>query len=165
MDNISSAIPLTLDMIAEIDKWILKFPSGHKKSAVIAALTIVQQHNNGWLSEELLSAVAQYLELPLISVYEVATFYSNFELQPVGKYKIGICTNISCMLCGCKEITKHLKNKLNINFGEITKDGRFSLKAVECIASCDKAPVIDINGNQFANVTIESIDQILMSLE
>jgi len=125
----------------------------------------LQRHNNGWLSQGLLDAVAVYLELPTIAVYEVATFYSMFELQPVGKYKICVCTNLSCMLCGCKEVVAHLKNKLDVDFGEVTKDGKFSLKEVECIAACDKAPVIEVNGKQFKNVTTQSVDEILVSLK
>jgi len=161
MDNIK----LSAEMISEIEEWILKFPAKQKRSAVIAALTIVQRHNNGWLSQGLLDAVAVYLELPTIAVYEVATFYSMFELQPVGKYKICVCTNLSCMLCGCKEVVAHLKNKLDVDFGEVTKDGKFSLKEVECIAACDKAPVIEVNGKQFKNVTTQSVDEILVSLK
>ena len=161
MDNIN----LSAEMISEIEEWILKFPAKQKRSAVIAALTIVQRHNNGWLSQGLLDAVAVYLELPTIAVYEVATFYSMFELQPVGKYKICVCTNLSCMLCGCKKIVSHLKNKLNLDFGQTTKDSKFTLKEIECIAACDKAPVIQVNGKYFENVTIESVDQILAELE
>lgn len=160
-----SHIYLSTEMILEIEEWVAKFPKKHKKSSIIAALTIVQKHNNGWLSNQLLDAVAEYLNLPKISVYEIATFYSMFELHPVGKYKICVCTNVSCMLCGCVEVSNHLKNKLNINFGEITNDGKFSLKAVECIAACDKAPVIEINGKQFSNVSCESVDEILVGLE
>ncbi len=158
-------VSLSTQMILEIEEWVVKFPKKHKKSAVIAALTIVQRYNNGWLNNELLNAVAEYLELPTIAVYEVATFYSMFELQPVGKYKICVCTNISCMLCGGVTVANHLKNKLNINFGEITNDGKFSLKEIECIAACDHAPVVEINGKQFKNVTVESVDEILVNLE
>ena len=168
MGNISLSDELTLltpDVIAEIEQWIIKFPEKRKKSAIIAALAVVQRHNNGWLSDRLLTEVAEYLELPKISVYEVATFYSMFELKPVGKYKIAICTNISCMLCGCKSIVNHVKNKLNIEFDEVTNNGKFSLKQGECIAACDKAPVIQINNQQFYNVTTELIDKILEDLE
>ncbi|MGD0466499.1 MAG: NAD(P)H-dependent oxidoreductase subunit E [Gammaproteobacteria bacterium] len=159
------AIELPLEITSEIDAWILKFPKQHKKSAIIAALTIVQQYNGGWLSKELLNAVANYLEIPKIAVYEVASFYSMFELKPVGKYKICVCTNVSCMLCGCKEIASHLKNKLNLNFGESSKDFKFTLKEVECLAACDKSPVMQINGKYFENVTIDVIDKILAELK
>ena len=128
--DVDTIIDLPLEVTSKIDTWILKFPNGRKKSALIAALTIVQEHNNGWLSRELLDAVAAYLELPKIAVYEVASFYSMFELKPVGKYKICVCTNVSCMLCGCKKIVSHLKNKLNLDFGQTTKDSKFNLKEI-----------------------------------
>lgn len=156
---------LSKEMILEIEEWIKKFPEQHKQSSVIAALTIAQSYNNGWLNRELLDSVAVYLNLPKISVYEVASFYSMFELQPVGKYKISVCTNISCMLCGSCEISRHLQKRLKINFGDITHDGKFSLKEIECISACDKAPVVEINGKQFSNMTVASIDQILVGLK
>lgn len=156
---------LTKKMTLEIDEWIKKFPEGRQQSAIIAALTIAQQYNNGWLNKELLHAVAEYLQIPVVNVYEVATFYPKFELKPSGKHKIGICTNVSCMLSGCNKIAQHVKQKLNINFEETTSDGKFSLKELNCIAACDKAPVVQINEQQFSNVTLEAIDQILTRLE
>ena len=158
-------IDLPLEITSQIDTWLLKFPKQHKKSAIIAALTIVQQYNNGWLSKDLLDAVAMYLEVPKIAVYEVANFYSMFELKPVGKYKICVCTNVSCMLCGCKSIITYLKNKLNLNFGETSKDLKFSLKEVECLAACDKSPVMQINGKYYENLTVKIIDEILEGLK
>ncbi len=156
---------LTKKMTLEIDDWIKKFPEGREQSAIIAALTIAQKYNNGWLNKELLHAVAEYLKIPVVTVYEVATFYPKFELKPSGKHKIGICTNVSCMLSGCNKIAQHVKQKLNINFEETTSDGKFSLKELNCIAACDKAPVVQINEQQFSNVTLEAIEQILMRLE
>lgn len=156
---------LTKKMILEIDEWIKKFPDGKTQSAVIAALTIAQQYNNGFLTEGILQEIAEYLHVSLITVYEVATFYPKFELNPIGKYKIGICTNVPCMLSGCNEISKHIINKLNINFDETTNDGKFSLRELNCIAACDKAPVIQINEQRYAKVTLENIDEILIKLK
>src|SRR5262249_37849029 len=124
----------------QIDEWLKKFPPNQKQSAVLAALHIVQEENQGWLSEELMDAVAVYLDMPPIAVYEVATFYSMFECKPVGRHKINLCNSISCMLCGSEKIAEHLKNRLGIDFGQSTSDGKFMLKEVECLAACTKAP-------------------------
>lgn len=148
----------------EIDKWLLKFPTDKRQSAVIAALTIVQTENGGFLTDELIAAVAVYLKMPRIAVYEVATFYTLFELKPVGKYKIGVCTNISCMLRDSDGIVKHLTNKLGIGFGETTADKRFTLKEVECLAACGVAPVMQIGAQYYENLTPEKIDSILDAL-
>lgn len=156
---------LTPTSIEAIEKILIKFPENRKESAIISALMIVQQENNGWLTTELMDAVADYLKIPKIAVYEVATFYSMYELKPVGKYKICICTNLSCMLCGADEIVEYLKNKLNINFGEVTKDGKFSLKKVECLAACGGAPVLQIGEKCYENLTINKVNEILKNLE
>lgn len=148
----------------EIDKWLLKFPDNKKQSAVIAALTIVQKENHGFLTTDLLKAVAAYLKMPVIAVCEVATFYSLFDLKPVGKYKINVCTNISCMLCGSDKIVNYLKNKLGIGFGETTPDNRFTLKEVECLAACGGAPAMQIDSTYYENLTPEKIEAILESL-
>ncbi len=150
---------------AEIDQWIRKYPEDQKQSAVMAALRIVQDANGGWLTEELMDAVAEYLEMPKVSVYEVATFYSMYELKPVGRHKICVCTNISCMLCGSDRIVEHLKNKLGIGFGEITEDGRFSLKEVECLGACGGAPMMQIGRQYYENLTPEKVDEILDALD
>jgi NADH-quinone oxidoreductase subunit E len=148
----------------EIDKWLLKFPDNEKQSAVIAALTLVQEENQGYLTTDLMKAVAAYLKMPAIAVFEVATFYSLFELNPVGKYKICVCTNISCMLSDSDKIVTHLKNKLGIGFGETTPDNRFTLKEVECLAACGGAPAMQIGPHYYENLTPEKIDQILENL-
>lgn len=162
---ISACEELSTVAKAEIDKWINKFPIEHKKSALIHALLFVQEENAGWLSVALMNAIAKYLELAKIEVYEVATFYSMFELKPVGKHKISVCTNISCMLRGCGATTEHLKKKLGINFGQTTKDGKFTLKEVECLAACGGAPVMQIGHNYHEHLTPEKIDNILSELE
>lgn len=149
----------------EIDEWVVKYPPEQKQSAVIPALTIVQEHNNGWLSEELMDAVANYLDMPKIAVYEVATFYSMYELKPVGRHKLAVCTNISCMLAGSEKIVKHLKQRLNIGFGETTADGKFALKEVECLGACANAPVIHTGKRYYENLTPEKVDEILDKLD
>ena len=149
----------------EIDKWIAKYPPEQKQSAVMAALRIVQDANGGYLTTELMDAVAEYLDMPSISVYEVATFYSMYELEPVGKHKICVCTNISCMLCGSDDVVAHLKKRLNIGLGETTEDGRITLKEVECLGACVGAPMLQIGEHYYENLTPESIDQILDGLD
>ncbi len=150
---------------AEIDKWVEKYPSDQKQSAVMAALRIVQDANGGYLTEPLMNAVADYLDMPRISVYEVATFYSMYELKPVGKHKICVCTNISCMLCGSDEVVAHLKNRLGIGLGETTEDGRITLKEVECLGACVGAPMFQIGEHYYENLTPEKIDTILDQLD
>jgi NADH-quinone oxidoreductase subunit E len=144
----------------QIDEWLQKYPPNHKRSAVLWALRIVQEENGGWLTNELMNAVADYLEMPHIAVYEVATFYSMYDLEPVGRHKILFCTNISCMLAGCDRIAEHVKQRLNINFGETTLDGRFTLKEVECMAACG-APMMQIDRDYHVNLTPEKVDEIL----
>lgn len=158
-------VGLPLEVAEEIDKWVLKFPKQQQQSAIIPALTIVQKYNNGWLSKKLLDDVADYLKLPKINVYEVASFYSNFELKPVGKYHIRICNNISCMLGNCEKIIEHVKNKCDLDVNEVSLDFKFSLKTTECLGMCDKAPVMLINNKYFENLTVEMIDEILKGLE
>lgn len=156
---------LSLKAKKEIDAWLKKFPPNQKQSAVLYALTVVQAENGGYLTEAWMDAVAAYLEMPKIAVYEVASFYSMFELHPVGKHKICICTNISCLLQGCEAIVDHLKSRLNIEVGETTPDGRFTLKAVECLAACGNAPVMQIGRRYYEHLTPDSVDRILSELE
>ena len=148
----------------DIDQWLTKYPSNQRQSAVLYALKIVQAENKGWLTESLMDAVAAYLGMPKIAVYEVATFYNLFELKPVGKHKISVCTNISCMLCDSESIVQHLKKRLGINMGETTADGQFTLKEVECLAACGSAPAVQIGRVYHEKVTPEKIDAILSEL-
>ncbi len=156
---------LSAEARAEIDQWIAKYPPEQKRSAVMAALRIVQDANGGWLTEGLIEAVANYLDMAPIAVYEVASFYSMYEHKPVGRHKICVCTNISCMLCGSESVVEYLKNKLEITFGEVTPDGKFSLKEVECLGACVKAPVIQIGNTYYENLTPQKIDKILAELD
>ncbi|GMQ91770.1 MAG: NADH-quinone oxidoreductase subunit NuoE [Gammaproteobacteria bacterium] len=149
----------------EIDHWIAKYPEGQRQSAVMSALRIVQDQNGGWLSDELIEAVAGYLQMPAIAAQEVATFYSMYELKPVGRHKICVCTNISCLLCGSSGIVDHLKKKLGIDFGEVTSDGKFSLKEVECLGACVGAPMLQIGEHYYENLTSQKVDEILAGLE
>jgi NADH-quinone oxidoreductase subunit E len=149
----------------EIDRWIAKYPPEWKQSAVMGALMVVQDDNGGWLTTELMDRVASYLDMPSIAVYEVATFYSMYELKPVGKHKICVCTNVSCMTNKSDVIVEHLEKKLGIGFGEVTGDGRFSLKEVECLGACGGAPMMQIGKQYYENLTPEIVDAILEGLE
>jgi NADH-quinone oxidoreductase subunit E len=148
-----------------IDQWLIRFPAEQRQSGVIYALKVVQKENKGWLTEPLMDAVATYLRMPKIAVYEVASFYSLFELKPVGKHKISVCTSISCMLSHCDIIVDHLKNRLGVEFGETTQDGRFTLKEVECLCACGAAPVMQIGDHYHEHLTPEKVDSILADLE
>lgn len=158
-------VTLGENVTKQIDHWLTKYPKEQKQSAVIAALMIVQDDNGGYLTTPLMDAVARYLQMPNIAVYEVASFYSMFELKPVGKHKICVCTNVSCMLRGSEKVVAHLKEKLGINFGETTEDGKFTLKEVECLAACAGAPMMQIGRTYFENLSPDKIDKILASLE
>ena len=150
----------------EIDHWKARFPEGKQRSAVIAALHAVQHENNGYLTVEQLNAVAEYLDLPTIQVYEVATFYSMFETKPVGRHNISICTNVSCMLRGADELVDHVEKKLGIGLGESTTDGRIYLKREEeCLAACCGAPMMMVNHKYHENLTPAKVDEILDALD
>ena len=149
-----------------IDHWIQKFPQGKQRSAIIAALHAVQYHNNGFLTNDLLNQVAEYINVPKMNVYEVATFYSMFQTQSVGKHEIAICNNISCMLRGSDEIICHIENQLNISLGESTSDGNIFLKKEEeCLAACTGAPMMMVDHVYIENLTIEKVDEVLERLQ
>nr|WP_078486361.1 NADH-quinone oxidoreductase subunit NuoE [Solemya velesiana gill symbiont] len=150
---------------AEIDKAIAQYPEEWKQSAAMPALTIVQDDNCGYLTEELMDKVAAYLDMPPIAVYEVATFYSMYELKPVGKHKVCVCTNVSCMINGSDRIVDHMENKLGIKLGETTEDGKYTLKEVECLGACGGAPMFQIGNKYYENLTPELVDSILDGLE
>jgi NADH-quinone oxidoreductase subunit E len=149
----------------EIDRWLKKYPPEQKPSAVLAALHAVQ-HLEGYVSVPQMNAVADYLDMPRVSVYEVASFYSMIETTPVGRNTVAFCNNISCMLCGADELIEHVENKLGIRLGQSTSDGRIYLKAEEeCLAACVGAPMMAVNGHYHENLTIEKVDRILEGLE
>ena len=151
-----------------IDHWRAKFPEGieGRRSAVIQGLVAAQHQNGGYLTAELMDGVADYLELPPVWVYEVATFYSMLETQPVGRHSISICTNISCMLCGADNVVKYIEDKLGIRMGETTPDKRIFLKVEEeCVAACIGAPMMVVDGHYHENLTEQKIDEILDGLE
>ncbi|HOW77298.1 MAG TPA: NADH-quinone oxidoreductase subunit NuoE [Candidatus Competibacteraceae bacterium] len=151
---------------AEIDHWLTRYPADRKQSAVLVALREVQHENHGYLTTELMDAVADYLDLPPIAVYEVATFYSMFETQPVGRHNIAVCTNISCMLRGGDTVLAHIEKKLGIKLGESTPDGKFYLKREEeCLAACCGAPMMQVDHVYYEHLTPEKVDQVLDSLE
>jgi NADH-quinone oxidoreductase subunit E len=147
--------------LAKIDQAIGKYPSNQKQSAVMAALTIAQDEK-GWLSNETMDFVAQYLGMAPIAVYEVASFYTMYDTRPVGKHKLTICTNLPCALQGANIAAQHLKHKLGIGFNETTADGRFTLKEGECMGACGDAPVVLVNNKKMlCAMTPDKLDEFL----
>jgi NADH-quinone oxidoreductase subunit E len=162
----SDAPLLSEHILEEIDQWKARFPAERQRSAVIGALHAVQHENDGYLTTELMDAVAEYLELPNIHVYEVATFYSMFQTKPVGRHNVAICTNVSCMLRGADDIVEHVENKLGVKLGESTVDGRIYLKREEeCLAACCGAPMMMVDHEYYEDLTPEKTDKILDGLD
>lgn len=150
----------------QIDAWMAKFPHTGRKSALLQALVAVQHDNGGWVSEELMDAVADYMDLPRVSVYEVATFYSMIETAPTGRHSVSICTNVSCMLCGADELVEHVERRLGCRRGETTADGRIFLKQEEeCLAACRGGPMMQVDHVYYTDLTPEKVDEILDRLE
>ena len=150
----------------EIDGWVARFPVGRQRSAVISALRAAQEQNHGHLTVPLMDAVAAYLQLPPIQVYEVASFYSMFETHPCGRHHVSICTNISCMLRGAEALVAHAEEHLGIRLGESTADGRIFLKQEEeCLAACTGAPMLMVDNVYHENLTTEKLDRILDELK
>ena len=155
---------LSTEAIAKIDYELTKYPDDQHQAAVMSALRIVQTER-GWLSKESISEVAQYLRMPDIAAMEVASFYNMYDLAPVGKYKISICTNISCMLRDSDEIVNHLQKKLGVGFNEVTPDGKFCLKEGECMGACGGAPLLIVNNHTMHEfLTPEKVDALLEDL-
>lgn len=155
----------TPEIRAEIDGEIAKYPAQWRQSACMAALRIVQEDNGGWLTQQLMDDVAAYLDMPDIAVYEVATFYSMYELKPVGRHKVCVCTNVSCMINGSDRIMEHLKNKLDVKPSGTSADGKYTLKEVECLGACGGAPMMQIGKQYYEKLTPEIVDSILDGLE
>lgn len=156
---------LSPEALLRIDKAVAKYPAERKQSAVMAALTIAQDEK-GWLSTETLDFVAHYLGMPPIAVYEVASFYTMYDLKPAGRHKLTICTNLPCALQGATAAAAHLKKRLGIGFGETTADGCFTLKEGECMGACGDAPVLLHNNKQMLSLmTPEKLDRLIDELE
>lgn len=148
----------------KIEHWLQKFPPDQRQSALLPALTLAQEQNKGWLTNEFIEAVADYLEIPHIAAYEAATFYSMYDLEPVGKHKIHVCVSISCMLRGSEDVLGHLRKRLGIKEGETTPDGLFTLKKAECLAACANAPMMRVDNEYYEDLTIQKIDAVLDQL-
>jgi NADH-quinone oxidoreductase subunit E len=156
---------LSPDSLKKIDREVAKFPTEQKQSAVMAALTIAQ-HEKGWLSTDTMQEVANHLGMPPIAVYEVASFYTMYNLKPVGKHKLSICTNLPCLLQGATTCAEHAKKKLGVDFGETTADGMFTLKEGECFGACGDAPVFLVNDRDMrVKITAEKFDQMIDTLK
>lgn len=155
---------LSTESLKRIDQEIAKYPVGQKQSAVMSALAIAQEEK-GWLAHETMNFVAEYLGMPPIAVYEVATFYNMYNLEPIGKYKITICTNLPCALSGSNESATYIKQKLGIEFNQTTSDGKFTLKEGECFGACGDAPVLLVNNRRMCSfMSNEMIDKLLKEL-
>lgn len=161
-----NGVALSAHVREEIDHWVAKFPEGRHRSAVIGALHAAQHENGGYLTPEIMTAVAEYLKLPPIQVFEVASFYSMFETKPVGRHSISVCTNISCMLRGGEDMLAHVEKRLGIKAGQSTPDGKFYLKVEEeCLAACCGAPMLMIDHVYHENLTPQTIDEILEAVK
>jgi NADH-quinone oxidoreductase subunit E len=159
--------PMTLSpaALAKIDREVAKYPADQKQSAVMAALAIAQDEK-GWLSTATMDFVAQYLGMPPVAVYEVATFYTMYNLKPVGRHKLTICTNLPCALQGANDAAEHLKKKLGIDFNETTADGCITLKEGECMGACGDAPVVlDNNKRMLCGMTPDRLDKLIEELK
>lgn len=156
---------LSAESLEKIDREIAKYPADQKQSAVMSALAIAQ-NEKGWLANETMNFVANYLGMPPIAVYEVATFYNMYDLEPVGQYKITVCTNLPCALSGGNNAADYLKQKLGIGFNQTTPDGKFTLKEGECMGACGDAPVMLVNNTRMCSfMSNEKIDEMLEELK
>lgn len=146
--------------LKEIDHWIAKYPADQKQSAVMAGLTVIQEEH-GYLTDEAMTALAEYLDMAPIAVFEVASFYTMYERAPVGRHVISVCTNISCQLRDSAKIVKHLEKKLKVKVGETSSDQRFTLRCVECLGACVNAPMMQIDKEYHENLTPSVVDDVL----
>jgi NADH-quinone oxidoreductase subunit E len=164
--DVDPRIALSDHTRAHIDHWVEKFPPDRKRSAVIQGLFVAQEQNGGWLTDELIAAVAKYLDIPPVWAYEVATFYSMFETGQVGRNNVAICTNISCWLNGAEDLVRYCEKKLGTKLGESTADGRIYLKREEeCLAACAGAPMMVVNGHYHEKLDAAKLDEILDALK
>lgn len=164
--NNNGSAMLTEETRKTIDHWLAKFPPDKKRSALIQSLMAAQVQNGGWITPELTAAVAEYLDLPPVWAYEVVSFYSMLDDQPVGRHKVNICTNISCWLRGAEDLLAHAEKKLGVTLGQTTQDQRITLiREEECLAGCCGAPMMMVDGHYFENLDIAKMDAILDALE
>lgn len=159
MDTIE--VKFSAESLELVNRIIARYPEGKQKSALLPVLHIAQAEFGGWLSVDTMNYVAGLLKLEQIEVYEVATFYSMFNLEPVGQYVLEVCQTGPCMLNGAGEIIQHIANKLNIKPGETTADGKFTLKTVECLAACGSAPVMMVGDKYHENLSTEKVDSLI----
>ena len=155
----------TPEIRAQIDAHIAKYPAEWKQSAAMPALTLVQEHNGGWLTRELMDDVAAYLDMPEVSVYEVASFYGMYDLNPTGRHKVCVCNSISCMLNGSEDLIHHVERKYGVGPGETTADGRFTFKEVECLGACRDAPAVLIGKTYHERLSAAALDALIAGLE
>ena len=161
----NAPLVLSPEALARIDRAIAQYPPEHRQSAVMAALTIAQDEK-GWLSTETMDFVAQYLGMPPIAVYEVASFYTMYDLKPTGKWKLAICTNLPCALQGAAVAAEHLKRKLGVEFGETSADGAYTLRETECLGACGDAPVLLVNNKRMCcAMTPDKLDKLIEELK
>ena len=157
---------ISKDISILIDNVLQKFPEDRKKSAIIESLLILQHHNNGYVTKDIIHELSKYLSVSEIEIYEVATFYTMINTKPVGKNIIAVCNNVSCMLRGSDRILSHIEKKLNIKAGESTADNKFYLKdEIECLAACNGGPMMQINHKNYENISIEQVDKIIENLK
>jgi len=163
--TMSQTTPLSADALKKIDREVAKYPPEQKQSAVMAALAIAQTEK-GWLSTDTIAEVAKYLGMPPIAVHEVATFYTMYNVKPVGQYKVTVCTNLPCALSGGTDAAEYLKQKLGIGFNETTADGCITLKEGECMGSCGDAPVMLVNNARMcSHMSNDKLDALLTELK
>jgi NADH-quinone oxidoreductase subunit E len=153
------------EIIDQLEFWLAKYPADQRQSAVIPGLHVLQNAHDGFLTTSLMDSLATYIGMPKIAVYEVATFYGMYDLNPVGKHKVNVCDNISCMLNGSSDIIDHISKRLNIKLGETTKDGLITLRAVECQGACCGAPMLEVDEVFYEKLTTEAVDKIIDNLE
>ena len=155
----------TPELRAEIEIWCAKYPPEWRQSAVIPALHILQAANGGWLAQQQLDDLALYLGMPAIAVYEVASFYSMFDLEPVGRHKVCVCNSISCLLGGSEGLIHHIEEKYGVGPGETTPDGKFTFKEVECLGACRDAPAVLVGRTYHEKVSADALDKLIDDLE
>ena len=161
----SKEIRFSEESLALVQRMMKRYPEGKHKSALIPILHIAQAEFDGWLSAPVMDYVASILKIQPIEVYEVASFYSMFNLKPVGKCVIEVCRTSSCWLLGAEDVIRHLEKKLNIKVGETTADGMFTLKTVECLGSCGTAPMLQVGADYYENLNLEKVDQLVSRLK